>query len=115
MLMPAGCSSLGKEETAGAGGKNSSGTETGEGPIESVGQHITLTGKITVKGSEPRTFTALTAEDGAVYEISGPLAGQLAREYQYVTVTLEGELVRQSAGPGMPARFRAEKIVSTEQ
>lgn len=72
----------------------------------------TITGRITIKGSEPKTFVALTTEAGTVYEITGPLTGRLQEEYQYRTVTLEGALVRTSAGPGMPAQFRAEKIVS---
>ena len=103
VFLPAACASGGRTEPEAA--------HTSDTPDES-GDTGTITGKISVKGSEPKTFVALTTEAGTVYEITGHLTGRLQEEYQYRTVTLEGALLRTSAGPGMPARFRAEKIVS---
>lgn len=99
LLLPAACMSSGSTE--GPDRRTGGPADTG-----------TITGRITIKGNEPKTFVALTAADGRVYEITGPLTGRLKEEYQYRTVTLEGELLRKSAGPGIPAQFRAEKIVS---
>ena len=71
-----------------------------------------LTGTVTVKGSEPRTFVALTTGDGKVYRITGPLAGDLGSSYQYRKATLRGKITQTAAGPGMEAVFQAEEIVS---
>ena len=108
-LLPAACLSGGRGEGDSSAGNNAGGI--GQGTPAEPGESGTITGKISVKGSEPKTFVALTTEDGTVYEITGPLKERLQEEYQYKTVTLEGELLRTSSGPGMSAQFRAEQIV----
>ena len=77
VFLPAACASGGRTEPGDTG---------------------TITGKISVKGSEPKTFVALTTEAGTVYEITGPLTDRLAEDYQYSTVILEGKLIRAYAG-----------------
>ncbi len=65
---------------------------------------VILVGKVSVKGSEPNTYLALTAEDGTVYELAGEKAGELRDEYQGRLIEVRGMLVKEAVGPGMPAR-----------
>ena len=109
-FLPAACASRGTSEPGAPNRDGREGKDTEDAPAE-PGEYGTITGKISVKGNEPKTFVALTTEEGRVYEITGPLTDRLAEDYQYSTVILEGKLIRASTGPGMPARFRAEKIV----
>ena len=71
-----------------------------------------ITGKLSVKGSAPHTMLVLTTSRGTEYEIVGELEAQLRKEYQYRTVTLKGEVVKQAIGPGCPTHFEAVEIVS---
>jgi hypothetical protein len=70
---------------------------------------VTLSGKITVKGSEPNTYLALTAADGTIYELNGKAAVELREEYQNRLVELRGRIVKDTLGPGMPARVEVSE------
>lgn len=72
---------------------------------------IVVTGTISIKGSEPFTYTALTEDGGAVYKITGPLEEELAKHYQYKKVTLAGGITKEDGGPGIPAELLVDKII----
>jgi hypothetical protein len=74
-----------------------------------------ITGKVTIKGSGPRSFAALTTAQGVIYRITGPLVDTLSRQYQNRKVRLRGTVTGAALGPGRPAAFRAEKILPGEE
>ena len=68
----------------------------------------TVTGRIVVKGSEPHTYLAIETSDGE-YALVGDLAGDVA-EYQNLVITIQGIVVSDALGPGMPARLEVRRI-----
>lgn len=102
LLLPLSCASEGKQETPESGGTTA--------PEENDAAEIN--GQISMKGSMPNTYLALSTESGKEYKITGPLKEKLAADYQYKEVTLAGEIVKEAVGPGFPAEFRAEIISS---
>jgi len=125
LLVPVSCASKGKTEqqdTAGgehqttqqsdSGGMNSDKTDSAASEQNrGAGDITSITGIISVKGSEPRTFVALTTVDGTEYKITGHLAIKLKQEYQYKTVVIAGSLTTDAMGPGFPAEFEAAEII----
>ncbi len=71
----------------------------------------TITGKVVIKGQIPHTFIALKVDRRLYYHIVGRLKRVLLAHYQGDTVTLAGYVVREAIGQGLPAEFRATKIV----
>ena len=123
-LLPLACTS---QENKGDGEQNRGGGETvsdqkdqspepeKKGPDDRGEEEdglTEITGKLSVKGSAPHTMLVLTTSGGREYQIVGDLEAELRDEYQYRTVTLKGEVVKQAVGPGFPAQFEAVKIVS---
>ncbi len=123
-LLPLSCTSQenkGDEEQNRGGGKTVSDQKDqspepeNKGPDERGDEEddglTEITGKLSVKGSAPHTMLVLTTSRGTEYEIVGELEAQLRKEYQYRTVTLKGEVVKQAIGPGFPAQFEATKLI----
>ena len=67
---------------------------------------ITVTGRVTVTGSEPYVQLVIVT-DKETYELVGAAAGAL-RGLQQRRVTVSGRVVREAAGPGFPAQLRVE-------
>lgn len=67
----------------------------------------TISGTLSMKGSEPHTYLALTTEDGTEYRITGPLMEELSVNFQYKKIELSGTVTRAALGPGAPAEFLA--------
>ena len=67
---------------------------------------ITVTGRVTVTGSEPHVqLVIVTGKE--TYELVGAAAEAL-RGLQQRRVTVSGRVVREAAGPGFPAQLRVE-------
>jgi hypothetical protein len=64
-----------------------------------------IRGVISVKGNEPHTYTALTAENGELFKVQGPLADELRQKYQGAKVRLRGRIIEKNdksfSGPGI--------------
>ena len=71
----------------------------------------TITGKVVIKGQIPHTFIAVKVDRRLYYHIVGRLKRVLLAHYQGDTVTLAGSVVREAIGQGLPAEFRATRIV----
>jgi len=68
----------------------------------------TVTGRIVVKGSEPHTYLAIETSE-VEYALVGDLADEVA-EYQNLVITIQGMVVSEALGPGMPARLEVHRI-----
>lgn len=67
---------------------------------------ITVTGRVTVTGSEPHVqLVIVTGKE--TYELVGTAAETLLG-LQQRRVTVRGRVVREAAGPGFPAQLRVE-------
>ena len=118
LLLPLACTSQednGEETTILSDSKNDSPEveepESRQQDEEGDG-FIKLTGKLSVKESAPHTKLVLTTSDGKQFQIVGDLEAELRDRYQYRTVTLKGEVVREAIGPGFPAQFEAVEILN---
>ncbi len=64
-----------------------------------------MKGVISVKGNEPHTYLAFTAENGDLYEIEGAMVNELREKYQGTKVKLKGKLLNKKDksifGPGV--------------
>ncbi len=109
LLFPVSCASEGKQESR----KPPPAEVTGEAEEDSTNMQK-ISGRISMKGSMPNTYLALTTDSGTEYKITGPAEEKLAADYQYTTATVSGKVVKEAVGPGFPAEFRAEKIISPE-
>jgi ABC-type oligopeptide transport system substrate-binding subunit len=109
LFVPLSCVSEGKQESS----KPSVPEESGEAEEDSTDMQK-ISGRISMKGSMPNTYLALTTGSGKEYKITGPLEEKLAADYQYEDVTLSGEIVKEAVGPGFPAEFRAAEIISSD-
>jgi hypothetical protein len=101
LLLPLSCASEGKQEST-------------KPPAPEENDAAEISGRISMKGSMPNTYLALTTGSGKEYKITGPLQDKLAEDYQYKTVTLAGEIVKEAVGPGFPAEFQAAEIISSD-
>ncbi|MDH5464395.1 MAG: hypothetical protein OEW60_02140 [Thiovulaceae bacterium] len=72
----------------------------------------TITGKVVIKGQIPHTFIAVKVDRRLYYHIVGRLKRVLLAHYQGDSVTLAGSVVREAVGQGLPAQFKATRIVS---
>lgn len=75
----------------------------------------TITGKVVIKGQIPHTFIAVKVDRRLYYHIVGRLKRVLLAHYQGDTVTLAGSVVREAIGQGLPAEFKATRIVDFER
>ena len=69
----------------------------------------TYTGTVKVTGSDPHLQLVLVTED-MHYEIVGDLKGELWQQQQR-TVSVQGTVVREAAGPGFPAQLEVRRIL----
>jgi len=76
----------------------------------SIGMQIE--GKISVKGSGPHTYLCLSTDLGKDYRLSGELTELLRSRYQQERITLEGVVAKKALGPGFPAEFTIQKILT---
>ena len=63
---------------------------------------ITLTGKISVKGSEPHTYLCLTTLNRVDFKLIGPISNQIRQKYQSQTLIIMGTVTSPAIGPDMP-------------
>lgn len=75
----------------------------------------TITGKILVKGHLPNSYVALKVNSRLYYNVVGRYSRLLRASYQGKKVTLQGKIVAEALGLGMPARFEATKIIKIEK
>ena len=76
---------------------------------------MVIKGKVTIKGNEPFSYVALTAENGSEYRLTGKLKDLIAEKYQNMILTVRGKIIKKQAGPGMPAEFEVNKIISASK
>ena len=71
---------------------------------------ISVTGRVTVTGSEPHVMLVIVTDD-VHYELVGEVTEDLWK-LQQRQATVRGRIVRQSLGPGIPARLAVERYES---
>ncbi len=71
----------------------------------SESEPIVISGKIAVKGNEPRTWLCLTTDSGKEYRLVGDLEPQLRAEYQQQVTRLQGKRTNPSDERDMPIGF----------
>lgn len=70
-----------------------------------VDKPIMITGKIAVKGNEPRTWLCLTTDAGIEYRLKGELVSKIWDNYQQQIITLQGKRTSSVTKPGFPVGF----------
>jgi len=79
--------------------------------MEKVGI-VTINGKISIKGNEPHIYLSLTTDNNIEYQLTGDYKNKIREEYQQQVITLEGKITRKAIGPGFPALFQVQRIIS---
>lgn len=74
-----------------------------------------LSGRLFLTGNVPHAFLALEDSEGVLYRLTGEAVEALTRNSQGRTAVLRGRVVRQAAGPGLPAEFLVTKVVEIKQ
>ena len=83
-----------------------------EGQVHERAETITVSGRVTVTGSEPHVMLVIVTDD-LHYELVGDLADEL-RHLQQRHVTIRGRVVRPALpAPGFPARLAVEAYTRT--
>ena len=83
-----------------------------EGQVHEQAETITVSGRVTVTGSEPHVMLVIVTDD-LHYELVGDLADEL-RHLQQRHVTIRGRVVRPALpAPGFPARLAVEAYTRT--
>ena len=78
------------------------------GQLQSQAETISVSGRVTVTGSEPHVMLVIVTDDDVHYELVGELAADLW-ELQQRQVTVHGRIVRSALpAPGFPARLAVE-------
>ena len=73
---------------------------------------VVLTGRVTVRGSEPHTVVVIASAERGDVELTGRLEPEIRARHQGRVLTLRCRIVREAIGPGFPAQAEALKIVS---
>jgi len=81
------------------------------GTGEKAGATANFRGVISVKGSEPRTWVALTLENGTELRLEGYLVPELRERYQGKEVSIRGTISEASIIPGMPQTMTPIRII----
>ena len=81
-----------------------------EGQVHEQAETITVSGRVTVTGSEPHVMLVIVTDD-VHYELVGEVAEELWK-LQQRQVTVRGRIVRQALGPGLPARLAVDEYTS---
>lgn len=77
---------------------------------------LRVEGRVAVVGNEPHTRLVLTVSpDRVQYALVGPLAKQIWRQYQGRTIRVEGRIIRESGGPGIPAELEVTRILGVRE
>ncbi len=74
-----------------------------------AGDVITVAGTLSVKGSEPFTFPALTLNNGTVYKLQGELSSELRKQQGKGIIEVIGILTETTSGPGRMAVIEVTK------
>ena len=83
------------------------------GQLQSQAETISVSGRVTVTGSEPHVMLVIVTDD-VHYELVGELAADLW-ELQQRQVTVHGRIVRAALpAPGFPARLAVEAYTRTK-
>lgn len=73
-----------------------------------------IDGRISVAGSEPFTYVRLIDDVQHEYRLVGPKAETLRQGWQGRNVQLDGRIVKDAIGPGMPAEFEVKEIMGRD-
>ena len=68
-------------------------------PLVTACNSLTVSGRVSVKGSEPHTYLVLVSEERGAFTIVGPLKEEIRRNYQGKYLKVRGRIVE---GPGLP-------------
>jgi RecJ-like exonuclease len=69
-----------------------------------------MKGVISVKGNEPHSYTAFTAENGNFYKVEGALSDELREKYQGTKIRVKGKLIKEKSGFG-PGVIEVSEVV----
>ena len=75
---------------------------------------IVLTGRVTVRGSEPHTMVVIESAERGEVQLSGALAGEIRAKHQGRVVQLRCRMVREALGPGFPAEAEVVRILNVK-
>ena len=80
------------------------------GQVQSQIETISVSGRVTVTGSEPHVLLVIVTDD-VHYELVGEVTEELWK-LQQRQVTVRGRIVRQALGPGLPSRLAVDEYTS---
>ncbi len=69
-----------------------------------------ITGKIAIKGNEPRTWVCLTTASGVEYRLKGELTDKIRSEHQQETITIKGTPLDNPETQTLPIGFEVLDI-----
>jgi hypothetical protein len=72
---------------------------------------ITVTGRVAVKGNEPHTYTVIIDDEIGSIKVVGEYLEEIRDNYQNRYIRVKGNIIKESAGPGMPAEFEVTEII----
>ncbi len=75
---------------------------------------VVLTGRVTVRGSEPHTMVVIASVQRGDVQLSGRLAEQIRSRHQGRVLEVRCRILREALGPGFPAEAEALKILSVK-
>jgi len=75
---------------------------------------LVLTGRVTVRGSEPHTTLVMASAERGDVQLGGKLANEIRSRHQGRVVEVRCRIVREAKGPGFPAEAEVLKIVSVK-
>lgn len=74
-----------------------------------------IEGRVSMVGSEPFTYLAITTGEGRQVALTGEKAEELEHEHQGRQVRVYGDIVREEQGPGQPARLEVSRFEVLEE
>jgi hypothetical protein len=75
---------------------------------------VVLTGRVTVRGSEPHTIVVIASAERGDVQLSGRLAGEIRSRHQGRILEVRCRIVREALGPGFPAEAEVLKILKAK-
>ncbi len=74
-------------------------------------REIVLTGRVTVRASEPHTMLVIASEERGDVRLIGGLAEEIRERYQGRVLRVSCRMVNETSGPGFPAEAEVKKIL----
>ncbi len=75
---------------------------------------IVLTGRVTVRGSEPHTMLVIASEERGDVRLIGSLAEEIRERCQGRIVRVSCRMTNEKSGPGFPAEAEVKKILDVK-